>query len=178
MALTPIKLLLQPRGKAITKVNQMLQLLHKEYGLAVPTATMVRKIGATVSARSVDSAASISGIANLMAHTLATSSQYYRANRGPHDAAATFQLLEELRVGGSGGQTAPAAPATPRKFKMPPYSERECKGLSEYFRPCIHAANQHLSQNAAPSLPAPQLQFSSNPGRPSRSRTRCGCWRD
>ncbi len=122
----------------------MLQLLHKDYGLAVPTPTVVRKIGATVSARSVDSAASISGIANLMAHTPATSSQYCRVNRGPQDAAATFQLLEELRVGGSGGQTTPATP-TGGKIKMPPYSEKECKGLNEYFRPCIHAGR-------APSL--------------------------
>ncbi len=132
------KMLLQPRGKSITKVNQMLQLLSKEYGLAVPTPTMVRKIGATVSARSVDSAASLSGIANLMAHTPATSSQFYRANRGPHDAAATFQVLEELRVGGSGGQTAPATP-TKGKGKMPRYSENECKGLRDYFRQKIHA---------------------------------------
>ncbi len=117
---------------------------------------MVRKIGATVSARSVDSAASISGIANLMAHTPATSDQFYRANRGAQDAAATFQLLEGLRVGGSGGQTAPAAPATPTgKIKMPPYTENECKGLNQYFRPCIHAGR-------APSL-AECRPFLSNP---------------
>ncbi len=124
----------------------MMQLLHKEYGLAVPTATMVRKIGATVSDRSVDSAASISGIANLMAHTPATSSQYYRANRGGAGRCSNISAAGGAAIGGSGGQTAPATPATPTgKIKMPPYSENECKGLNEYFRPCIHTGR-------APSL--------------------------
>ncbi len=84
---------LLPGGKPVT---QMTHLLHKleEFGVQVPTATRVRKIRATVSARSLTSASDIALIGTQMSHSLTTQDQHYRATKGAIHAAEGFVIME------------------------------------------------------------------------------------
>ncbi len=90
--------LLLPGGKPVEQVYQVMRKLEV-FGTPVPSATRVRKIGATVSAQTLTSARDVSLIGTHMSHTLETQQEYYRANRGAVHAAESFTFMEGLRMG-------------------------------------------------------------------------------
>ncbi len=92
----PTFLLLRGGGKPITMGNKLLRKLEAEYNIKIPTATMVRKMGATISAQKITSARDRALIATQMSHT---PERYYAATKEAQHAAKGFILMEELRKG-------------------------------------------------------------------------------
>jgi hypothetical protein len=71
--------------------------LVKKLGIHIPTSTMVRKIGSTCAARSLDPTSN-GLVTSQMSHQSAVSIKHYRCISGTKDAAVAFNIMEELRA--------------------------------------------------------------------------------
>ena len=89
-------------SRPLTKLSSRIQSLGKIYGLTLPTATRVRKIGATSVALNLGDTATAHLVTRHLSHSAATESQYYQAIVGDRHAVEAFGSMENLRAGGTG----------------------------------------------------------------------------
>lgn len=124
----PDKLLLLPGGDPIHHMANLLKGLETKYQVKVPTATLVRKAGATATARKVGGETGVL-IRQQLSHSWETDLRFYQALRGDRDAATALSTMEELREAGNtspapqqstsrepDAATPPAPPAGRRRF--------------------------------------------------------------
>ena len=83
---------------------QQLKKLGSRYSLVLPTATRVRKIGATNVALNVGAGEESSMVHRQMSHTQTTSQLHYEAIVGDKHAACAFRTRETLRNSKAGNQ--------------------------------------------------------------------------
>jgi len=86
-----------PGGGQVKKPNYYIQKLQKEYGVQVPTATRVRKIGCTTGVTQCSDPENAL-LAAHMGHSQPTQRKYYEAIMGKKHAASAHLLREKLRM--------------------------------------------------------------------------------
>ena len=89
-------LLLLPGGKPISHMQNVLKSLQHKYKVVVPTPTLVRKAGATATARHISGETGVL-IRQQLSHSSETDLRFYQAIRGDAHAATAFQTMEKLR---------------------------------------------------------------------------------
>lgn len=136
--------LVLPGGKRITKSNYYMQKLGKKYGIDVPTATKVRKIGATA-AISKCTAPQVALLSSQMGHSEQTERLYYRAITSKRHAAAAHVQREELRKAAQSSADAERVtsgePPSPSKH----FTNDEQKAIRKAFR-------KQIKKRQTPSL--------------------------
>lgn len=86
---------LMPDGSKVKNVNNLIRFMQNEINIDIPTATQVRKIGATAVARKcTEDEARI--VAKQMAHDSRVSAKYYQAVRGAGDAKQAFDTMSKV----------------------------------------------------------------------------------
>ena len=83
-------------------MSNLLKGLETKFQVKVPTATLVRKVGATDTARKVGGEAGVL-IRQQLSHSSETDLRFYQALRGDHDAATAFTTMEQLREAHASG---------------------------------------------------------------------------
>ena len=73
--------------------------MRKCLNISIPTATMVRKMGATAAIRNCDDATT-KLISRQMSHHPTVGANYYEGIKGPTHAVEAFKKMEELRCSG------------------------------------------------------------------------------
>ncbi len=146
-----------PGGRPITSGNKLLRKLEAEYNIEIPTATMVRKMGATISAQRITSASDIALIGTQMSHTPDTRERYYAATKGAQHAAKGFVLMEELRKGKEHKGKIKAK--TPRKKA---FTDDETEAIERHF-------SEYISERRTPKLQECRA-YLEHPRCPSRGR--------
>ena len=82
-------------GTKITKVSNIIRFMENELKIDIPSATEVRKIGATAVARQcTEEEARI--VCKQMSHDPRVAAQYYQAVRGANDAKAAFDTIKTV----------------------------------------------------------------------------------
>ena len=86
---------LLPNGKKVMKLSNLIRFMESELNITIPSATEVRKIGATaVAKKCTEGEARV--VARQMAHDPRVSAQYYQAVRGVKDAKKAYDTLKEV----------------------------------------------------------------------------------
>lgn len=158
-------LLILPGGKPIHNMHNLMESLGRMYQVSIPSATLVRKTGATSLARNV-SGPTATLVQNQMAHSTETHARFYRAITGAKDAAVAFHSMEKLRVqekpgvvvrtkksssSSTGGET--TSSASPRKrFRFSSKEEEQIKAhfataISSHVTPSLGACRAFLAKN-------------------------------
>ena len=96
-------------SRPLTKLSSRIQSLGKIYALTLPTATRVRKIGATSVALKLGDTATAHLVTRQLSHSAATESQYYQAIVGDRHAVEAFESMELQSLGKTYGLTLPTA---------------------------------------------------------------------
>ena len=143
--------LLLPGGKPVTHVNNLLQFLGRKYNISVPTATRVRKIGATETARKVSGPTSTL-VMNQLSHSVSTDQRYYQAIHGDDEAVEAFHMMENLRKESTAKQkqdqiptVGPSSPSKPKRVK---FTEEDVAAIKDYFKEELRLKVTHLWQDA------------------------------
>lgn len=87
------KLFILPSGRSVYKIAALIRTMSAQLSLIIPTATDVRKMGATEAAKT-RSEAEVRLIAQQMSHDVRTSAKYYQHIRGPSIAKKAFDTME------------------------------------------------------------------------------------
>ena len=135
-------------SRPLTKLSSRIQSLGKIYGLTLPTATRVRKIGATSVALNLGDTATAHLVTRQLSHSAATESQYYQAIVGDRHAVEAFGSMENLRAGGTGNvKEEKLASESPCKElqKKNTFSADETAYIQEHF-------TENVEERRTPSL--------------------------
>ena len=81
-------------GHPLTNLSSRVKALGKKFGLLLPSASRVRKIGATSVALSMGNSAEAHLVTRQLSHSVATNSQYYQAIMGDKHAAVAHASME------------------------------------------------------------------------------------
>lgn len=106
--ITTVRLLQDTLGKSpnlfvlsgahpVKKLSSQIQRVGLKYGLNLPSATKVRKIGATSVALKLGESAEAHLVTRQMSHSVSTDAQYYQAIVGDKHAAAAYSTMSNLR---------------------------------------------------------------------------------
>ena len=87
------ELFVMPGSQAIQKISNVTRILEAKLGVAIPTATMVRKMGTTAVARNCPEVTR-NLVARQMNHDASTSSHYYQATKSDRDAAELLRQFD------------------------------------------------------------------------------------
>ena len=129
-------------SKQLKNLQGLLNKLGKYYGFTTPTATRVRKIGATSVCNAFGDGPEKTRVSKQMSHSMQTHSRYYEATRGAKNAAQAFQTMEKLRTG-STKETKKGETSSVKKRHR--FSAEDEKLVREFFQPAI-------AQKATPSI--------------------------
>ena len=88
-------------GRAIRNMSTKLKKLGKRFGLSLPSACRVRKIGATCVAANLGDSAQAHLVTRHMSHSASTEARYYQAIIGDRHAVSAYGTMTALREGGS-----------------------------------------------------------------------------
>ena len=132
------KNLFVPSGACpITKLSTKLKNLGTKYGLNLPNASHVRKIGVTAMALNLGDLTKAHLVTRNMSHSLNTSAEYYQAIVGDSHAAEAFEAMSQLRHESDTKiktSDSPSSLATPQKAQQRRlYSELETVAVAKYF---------------------------------------------
>ena len=142
-----------------------MQSFGRMYQVNIPSATLVRKTGATSLARNV-SGPTATLVQNQMAHSTETHARFYRAITGAKDAAAAFCSMEKLRQqekpgllmivkkpssSATEGETASCG-AQRKRFRFSNKEEEQIKShfataISSHVTPSLEACRAFLAKN-------------------------------
>ena len=121
-------------GKPITQLNRSIQWLGGKYGVATPTCTQLRKVGATEAALRC-SETSRHLITSHMSHSEAVHSKYYVKIRGSKLAAKAHAERVKLAAAADDDSDDDAEPGpSKQKVQKTAYSDREVALIEGYFR--------------------------------------------
>lgn len=174
------KLLVFPGAKCIKNLNYKLQTLGRKYGLNVPTATKMRKIGATSVALNVTGPKSTL-VTRQLSHSIETDARFYQALESDQHAVAAFTTMETLRRGQAvqpEPQTDEGSPCSSKSIptvgsstnagvvKRRPFTEAESDAIHEYFSgdiaaihtPSLHDCKTFLTAHPSINRNAKQVQ--------------------
>ena len=145
-------LLVLPYGKKIGKLNNLLKSLGDKYGIKLPSATRVRKIGATSTVKNV-SGPSTSLVQRQLSHSSETDNRFYQAITGKDDAAKAFRIMETLRLNTSTSPKTTDTMSPPPLQQIPsrkrqPFTKDEEETLRKYFGASL-SEGKHISLNSA-----------------------------
>jgi hypothetical protein len=134
-------------GRKVTKLSSRVQSLGKKFGLTLPTATRVRKIGATSVALNVGDSATAQRVTRQLSHSAATESEYYQAIVGDSHTIQAFQSMEDLRRHEDSQCMKDEEQVTPsrRLQKKRMFTAEETASVAEHFE-C------HVKEKRTPSL--------------------------
>ena len=91
-------MLLYTGCRPLMNVSRRIQSLGAAYGIKVPTATQVRKIGATMVALQCGTGSTAAGlVCRQLSHSVQTEMTYYQAIVGPSHSVEAFHIMEGLR---------------------------------------------------------------------------------
>ena len=125
--------------RRISNANYYIQKLGRQYGLDIPTATRVRKIGSTAAVQSC-SAAESTLLSTHMGHSQPTQQMYYQAITARKHAASAHMLREKLRKStkpeSSDGSSEAEVQSKPHKVRKP-FSSAETASIDERFAKSI-----------------------------------------
>ena len=85
-------------GRPINKLSSRLKAVGRQYGLDLPNASRVRKIGATSVALNLDEKEARL-VTRQMSHSVATNAAYYQPIVGEQHAANAYKSMADLREG-------------------------------------------------------------------------------
>jgi hypothetical protein len=91
------KLFVLSGGRSVENLSSKLKTIGVRYGLCLPSATRVRKIGATAVALNLGQSPKANLVTRQMSHSLNTEAMYYQAIVGYRHAASAFSTMSELR---------------------------------------------------------------------------------
>ena len=146
-------------------MHNLMQSFGRMYQVNIPSATLVRKSGATSLARNV-SGPTATLVQNQMAHSTETHARFYRAITGAKDAAAAFCSMEKLRQqekpgllmivkkpssSATEGETASCG-AQRKRFRFSNKEEEQIKShfataISSHVTPSLEACRAFLAKN-------------------------------
>ena len=86
-------------GRPIVNLSSKIKAIGSRYGLSLPSATRVRKIGATSVALNLGKSASANLVTRQMSHSVNTEAIYYQAIVGDKHAASAYSTMSNLRTG-------------------------------------------------------------------------------
>ena len=123
-------------GRGIKSLSSRLKVVGSTYGLQLPNATRVRKIGATTVAMKCGQTPEASLVTRQMSHSLNTEATYYQAIVGDSHAARAYSTMKQLQ------QETPSkqddSSHTSRGICTPqqrcPFSQEETDQVKKYFR--------------------------------------------
>ena len=110
-------------GRPIVNLSSKIKAIGSRYGLSLPSATRVRKIGATSVALNLGKSASANLVTRQMSHSVNTEAIYYQAIVGDKHAASAYSTMSNLRTG---QQTTPVTEneeSTPNRIENEEKSE-------------------------------------------------------
>ena len=84
-------------GRQLVRMSQIQATLGQRYNIVLPTATKVRKIGATLVALHVGVGGTATLVKRQLSHTAVTDEKYYQAIVGDTHSAQAFNTMEALR---------------------------------------------------------------------------------
>lgn len=93
-------MLVMPGSKPICKISNVSRIVEARIGLAIPTATTVRKMGTTAVARNCGEVTR-DLVARQMNHDPRTSLAHYQATRADRDATSAYNTIKSLRTADS-----------------------------------------------------------------------------
>ena len=142
-------------GKCLGNLSSKLKCVGARYGLNLPSATRVRKIGATSVALHLGQSPQASLVTRQMSHSISTEGLYYQAIVGDDHAAAAFSTMAELRktpekrgtppsrstLLETPTQQTPTSQGTPRSQRRRPFTEEETQAVMQYFARDIEAGS-------------------------------------
>ena len=121
------------------------QIVGGRYGLQLPSATRVRKIGATTVAVKYGQSPKASLVTRQMSHSLNTEATYYQAIVGDQHAATAYTTMAELQQGTPTKQAEkspeppkewlpvmPSPKCTPRQRRR--FSEEKTEDVKKFFQ--------------------------------------------
>lgn len=162
----PEKLLLLPGGDPIRHMTNHLKSLETKFRVKVPTATLVRKAGATATARKVGGEAGVL-IRQQLSHSSETDLRFYQALCGDSDAATAFTTMEQLREAGSTSSAPQQSPSRPDAATAPAppagggrrrFTTAEEKLVKDYFKETIRKKESASLSQCKAFLQAHRLQ--------------------
>ena len=126
-------------GRRVGNLSSRLKALGRLYGLTLPSASRVRKIGATSVALHLDEKDSRL-VTRQMSHSVATNVAYYQAIVGEQHAAAAYKTMSSLRQ--PQPEESPKACGTPRRRL---FSDNESETVKSYF-------SQNIESESTPTI--------------------------
>ena len=93
------KLFVLTSGRQLGNLSSKLKSIGGKYGLSLPSATRVRKIGATTVALTLGQLPNANLVTRQMSHTINTEALHYQAIVGDQHAASAFKTMSHLRTG-------------------------------------------------------------------------------
>lgn len=143
------QLFLLSGGRPLSNLSSRVKKLGLKYGLCLPTATRVRKIGATSVALNLGDTGEAHLVTRQLSHSAATDSQYYQAIVGDKHAAQAFESMEQLRtMRGVGKNTSDSPVVASSETQL---QKRRSFSLQETELVCGHFAKS-LKLRVTPSL--------------------------
>ena len=146
-------------SRAVSNLSSRVKRVGERYGLVLPSASRVRKIGATCVATALGDSAKAHLVTRHMSHSASTEAQYYQAIVGDQHAVSAYGIMTALREGGGGGADAKSTAdqdqagksevisktaSTPVQ-KRRTYTAEETKAVQDYF-------SHHISHGETASL--------------------------
>lgn len=137
-------------GRPLSKLSSRLKALGGKYTLNLPSASRVRKIGATSVAMNLGNTAKAHLVTRNMSHSLNTNAEYYQAVVGDTHAVTAFETMSELREtpkqdGTVSKEHTPQSTPTRKLQQRRPYTTKESKKIMKYFA-------SHIESAISPSL--------------------------
>ena len=121
-------------GRPIVNLSSKIKAIGLRYGLSLPSATRVRKIGATSVALNLGKSASANLVTRQMSHSVNTEAIYYQAIVGDKHAASAYSTMSNLRTGQQTTPVTEKEESTLRSTQQRrPYSDEETEAIKRYF---------------------------------------------
>ena len=122
-------------GGQLTQLSNRIKAVGHRFGMTLPTATRVRKIGSTAAALECGMGDEARIIAQQMSHSAATHEKHYEALSGTSHAARAFETMERLH----NAEKADKLSVRKEKAVRRRFTAEEEKEVREYFAPAIFA---------------------------------------
>ena len=86
-------------GRVLTNLSTRIKKLGEKYKLSLPSASRVRKIGATSVAMNIGDSSTAHIVTRQMSHSASTEANYYQAIVGDRHALSAYDTMTALREG-------------------------------------------------------------------------------
>ena len=123
-------------GRLLGNLSSKVKSIGNRYGLCLPSATRVRKIGATSVALTLGQSPTANLVTRQMSHTINTEALHYQAIVGNEHAASAFATMTQLRTEGNSSDVVSDTSRASTQCKAQrrrPFTAEETLAVEEYF---------------------------------------------